>query len=335
MREFKTINKIFIKSNNTTTKIFNRYLYCLIPFFILIILYNAIWGSITEITNLIKATSLSLITSTIVQYIFNFRKKETNIFKILIKDNILTISIILGLFSIHSSIVIIIISSVFSIIMKNILKNTTYSSSLYGILIILITSSYILNTDTPLTNLKQLNYIGTYNDIFKSYGTILTYGLGLKYYLSPFISILSFIYLFYKKSIKYNIVLSYILTYVFTMLIFGLFNNMNIWYLYFQLTTGNILFLSVFCLSDYKNTPTTGEGQIIYGLILGLLTCIFRFIIPELSVVISLIIGTTILTKIINNISFKLRYNKKYYYTFLIILIILIILTNISINIII
>ena len=38
MKALKKVNKVFIKSNNTTNKIFNRYLYSLIPFIILIIL---------------------------------------------------------------------------------------------------------------------------------------------------------------------------------------------------------------------------------------------------------------------------------------------------------
>lgn len=333
MREFKTVNKTFIKSNNATSKIFNRYLYCLIPFFLLIIIYNAIWGSVTEIINLLKATFISLITSIIIQYLFNLAKKEKNLTKLLFKDNIITISFILGLFSLHASLLIIVISSIISVVMKNILKNTIFSSSIYGILIIILTSTFIYNVDTPLSNLKEMIYIGSYNDIVTPYGTLLSYTLGLKYYISPILSILVFIYLFYKKSIKYNIVLSYLLTFIFTMLLFGLFNNMSIWYLFFQITTGNILFLSVFCLSDYKNTPTTSEGQIIYGLILGVLTCILRFIVPELSVIIPLIIGPLILTKFINGISFKLRYNKKTYYLILIIIMVLIILMNTIINI--
>ena len=109
-------------------------------------------------------------------------------------------------------------------------------------------------------------------------------------------------------------------------------NHMNIWYLFFQLTTGNILFLSVFCLGDYPKTPITTEGQVIYGIILGLITSILRFIIPELSVILPLILGPILLTKKINNISFKLKYSRKYYYTILTTSIIIII-TTILINI--
>lgn len=336
MKNFKTLNQIFIKSNNTTNKIFNRYLYCLIPFILLLVIYNLIWGSSKVVINLLISIILSLITSTITQYIFNIIKKEKNISNIFLEDNILTISIILGLFSINTPIPIIILSSIISIIIKNTFKNITLSSSLYGLLIIIIYKYLSNDLNTPLTNLSKLSYIDTFNNIVKPYGSILDYTLGLtNYYLSPILSIVSFIYLFNKKSIKYNIVITYILTISFVMLITGMLNNMNLWYLFFQLTTGNILFLSVFCLGDYPITPTTTEGQVIYGIILGIISSILRFIIPELSIVLPLILGPILLTKSINKISFKLKYNKKFYYTIITLEIILIIITTTIINIII
>lgn len=334
MKEFEKVNKVFIKSNNTVNKIYNRYLFSLISFILLIVTYNLIWGSILLITNLLKSILISLITSIIIQYIFNIIKKEKNIIKIFTEDIIITISIILGLFSINSSILVIIISSIVSIIVKNTNKSITISSSLYGILFILLSKYFLNDLNTPLYNLSRLSYIDTYSNIVKPYGSILNYLFGLTTgYLSPILSIISFIYLFHKKSIKYNIIFSYILTFSFIMLFFGLFNNMNIWYLFFQLTTGNILFLSIFCLTDYPITPTTEEGQIIYGIILGLITSILRFITPELSVIISLIIGPILLTKFINKISFKLKYNHKYYYTITSISIILVIIITITLNI--
>ena len=219
--------------------------------------------------------------------------------------------------------------------MKNILKNTITSSSLYGILFIILVSYFTNNLDTPLTNLTDLGYVGTYDSIIKEYGTILSYSLGLKYYLSPALAIMSFLYLLHKKSIKYNIVFSYILTFIITMLSFGLLNNMNIWYLFLQITTGNILFLAVFCLSDYPTTPTTSEAQIIYGIILGIMTSMLRFIIPELSVVLPIILGSLFLTKLLDSISYKLKYNQKFYYTTLAIGGISLLMANIVINIII
>ena len=234
----------------------------------------------------------------------------------------------------NSSILVIVMSSVITVVMKNFIKSINISSSLYGILFILVSNYYLNDIDTPLYNLSNLSYIDTFSNIVKPYGGILNYSLGLTTgYLSPILSILVFIYLFYKKSIKYNIIFSYILTFLFIMFSFGIMNDMSIWYLFFQLTTGSILFLAVFCLTDYPCTPTTGEGQIIYGIILGLITSILRFIIPELSVVITLILGPVLLTKIINRISFKLRYNKKYYYLILSISITLIFISLITLNI--
>ena len=72
MKEFKIVNKTFIKSNNTTNKIFNRYLYSLIPFILLIIIYNLIWGSNIVIINLLKSILISLFTCITTEYIFNW-----------------------------------------------------------------------------------------------------------------------------------------------------------------------------------------------------------------------------------------------------------------------
>ena len=336
MKEFKTLNQTFIKSNNQSSKIFNRYLYSLIPFILLIIISNLINKSFSTITNILVSISISLIVSIITQYIFNIKNKEKDITKILKEDNVLTISIILGLFTINKPILVIIFSNIISIVMKNISKKITISSSLYGILFIILYEYITNDLDTPLTNLSNLSYIDTFNNVVKPYGTILDYTLGLTpYYLSPILSMFIFIYLFNKKSIKYNILLTYTITFSFIMLIIGMLNNMNIWYLFFQLTTGNILFLSVFCLGDYPITPITTEGQVIYGIILGLITSILRFIIPELSVILPLILGPILLTKKLNTISFKLKYNHKYYYTIITTCIVITIITTIIINIII
>ena len=316
MKEFKTLNQTFIKSNNQTSKIFNRYLYSLIPFIILIIISNLITKSFTTIIELLVSILVSLLTSIITQYIFNIKNKEKDITKIFKEYNILTIPLILGLFTINEPILIIIVSNIISIVIKNISKKITISSSLYGMLFVILYKYITNDLNTPLTNLSNLSYIDTFNNIVKPYGSILDYTLGLTpYYLSPILSICSFIYLFNKKSIKYNILLTYILTFSFIMLTIGMLNNMNIWYLFFQLITGNILFLMVFCLGDYPLTPLTTEGQVIYGIILGLITGILRFIVPELSVILPLILGPLLLTKTLNNISYKLKYNHKYYYT--------------------
>ena len=92
---------------------------------------------------------------------------------------------------------------------------------------------------------------------------------------------------------------------------------------------------TLFKLANDLLTPTSGEGQVIYGITLGIISSILRFIIPELSIVISLILGPIVLTKIINHLSFKLRYNQKFYATSILSLLGVIIITLVLINIII
>ena len=92
MREFIVENKTYIKSNNSTTKIFNRYLYCLIPYILLIVVYSLIKNEPSNIIYLARSTSLSLFVSMTVQYIFNLIKKEK---KLILTDTVVIVTIIL------------------------------------------------------------------------------------------------------------------------------------------------------------------------------------------------------------------------------------------------
>ena len=336
MREFKTVNKTFVKSKNDTSKIFLRYTYSLIFILVYIIIYNLITKDYSYILNLIKTILIITPIAIIISYTTNLLKKEKDIKKIFLEDNILALILIITFFTVNTPIVIKIIAITVTMIFKIIFKSSTFYPSLYGILTVLIYELTKTDLITPLTTLQNSNYITTYHTVINQTFNLKSYIFGTNYnYLSPILAIIIFIYLFNKKSIKYNIVISYISTVFGIMLIFGLINGMNIWYTFFQLLTGNILFLSIFCLTDFPMTPTSGEGQVIYGITLGIISSILRFIVPELSIVISLILGPIILTKIINRLSFKLRYNQKFYTTSILSLLGVIIITLVLINIII
>lgn len=332
MRSFDKVDKVFIKSNNNTTKIFNRYLLCLIPFLLFVLIYNLIWGSSDVAINLLVNTGISIVVSLAVSLVMYFVNHDDNFIARVFKDNILTIAIVIGLCSLHSPIWIVCIAAFVSVLMRYIIKNITISASLYGILIMLIYAYITNDLNTPLNNWKNLMYVGSYDEVFKSYGNVLSYMLGFKYYLSPILAILSFIYLFVKRSIKYNIVWSYVITFISIMLLVGLFNGMGTWYLLFHICTGNILFLVVFGLSDYPNTPITFEGQILYGVILGYIASILRFIVPDIAVVLTLILGPILLNKVINNWSIKLR-SKKIFGVFVTSSVIVVILSVVAISI--
>lgn len=318
MKEFKVVNKIFVRSSNEVFKILKRYTIALIVFILSIIAINLYKGNYQNIINIIIATIITSLISIIFQYFINLNRGKKSITTIFKEDNILASSLIITLFTYQEPIIVVIVASIITEIARLINRHINISSCLYGILFVLIYKQFYLNIDTPLINLTNKNYYGTYQDIVLSYGSIKSYLLGTNgYYLSPILSIIAFIYLFIKKSIKYPPVISYLTTFTISMFIYGLFDGMNLWFVIFQIITGDILFLSIFTLGDYKITPITQEGQTIYGIILAIITIILRFIIPELSVVIPLILGPLILTKQLDKLSYKLKYSHKLYYTLL------------------
>ena len=323
MANFNTSSKVYVKSNNSVSKINKKYLYTLLAFILYLIIYNIITKDFHDIINIAKTLIITIISGLIVEYLSSLIKKNKSSIDLI---NTISIALIITLFSYKLSLLISIISTLISIAIKKIFPKINLSSSLYGILFIILYLNFTNNLTTPLTRLHDLHYLGTYDELVKANGSLVSYLYGA-FYLSPILSLIIFFYLFHKKSIKYELFLSYILSFTLIMLVFGLIKNMNIYYAFFQITTGNLLFLSIYGLSDSSITPTIGRGQIIYGIILGTITAILRFIIPELSVIIALIIGPIILTKPIDKISTKLKYNDKYWTTTIYLCLFLVIIT--------
>ena len=312
MKSFNTPVKIFVKSNNDSIKIINKYNLSLIYFSIITIIINIFIGNKELSFSLIKSIIISLFITTIISYIINIIKKEYNILKLYTEDSIISISIIIAFFSINTNIYIIILSILVTIIIKTLFKNINISSSLYGILLILLYKYLNNNINTPLTIASSLKYNLSYGELIDLGGGVKNYLFGISY-LNPILSIFAFIYLFSHKSIKYSLVFSYILTFFLIMSLYGIFNGLNIWFSILQLLTGATLFLSIYTLPDYKITPITSEGNIIYGIILAIISVILRLIIPELSIILTFIIGPILLTNIIDKISPTLKYNNKLY----------------------
>lgn len=86
------------------------------------------------------------------------------------------------------------------------------------------------------------------------------------------------LYLIVKKVISIRIPLTYILsTLVFVALINVVSgNDITITYLAGQLLSGGLLVGAFFMATDYATSPITAKGQIVYGIILGLMTALFR-----------------------------------------------------------
>lgn len=87
-------------------------------------------------------------------------------------------------------------------------------------------------------------------------------------------------YLLYKKIITWRIPVCYILTFAVFFLLFGTnmdgVSSMNITVLCKEIFGGGLMLGAFFMATDYVTSPITPNGQIVFGVVLGLLTGIFR-----------------------------------------------------------
>lgn len=90
--------------------------------------------------------------------------------------------------------------------------------------------------------------------------------------------IIGAIYLISKKVITPRIPVTYILsTVAFVAIIMAIKGEeITVQYLLAQVLTGGLLAGAIFMATDYVTSPITAKGQILYGIILGLLTALFR-----------------------------------------------------------
>ncbi len=82
-------------------------------------------------------------------------------------------------------------------------------------------------------------------------------------------------YLLVKKIISWKIPVCYIATFAIFVLSFG-GRGMDMTYLAAQLCGGGLMLGAFFMATDYVTSPITSKGQIIFGILLGVLTGIFR-----------------------------------------------------------
>lgn len=87
-------------------------------------------------------------------------------------------------------------------------------------------------------------------------------------------------YLLYKKIITWRIPVCYIVTFAVFFLIFGTnmagVESMDLIVLCKEICGGGLILGAFFMATDYVTSPITPKGQIVFGVVLGLLTGIFR-----------------------------------------------------------
>lgn len=168
---------------------------------------------------------------------------------------------------------------------------------------------------TPLTNLGNLGYVDTWQNIGASFGTLWDYFLGFIPgtigETSKLLILIAMIFLIITKVIKWRIPITYLLTVSIMTFIIGVYNDMGIWYTLFHLLSGGLMFGAVFMATDPVTSPITKIGQVIFGLGLGLLTVIFRFLTPYPEGVLTAILSMNMLVFIIDKIGAKAKFDVK------------------------
>ena len=89
------------------------------------------------------------------------------------------------------------------------------------------------------------------------------------------------VYLIAKKIISWRIPVCYIVTLGLFVLLFG-GHGFDMTYLAEQLCGGGLMLGAFFMATDYVTSPITPKGQIVFGILLGILTGIFRYsVVPQ------------------------------------------------------
>jgi electron transport complex protein RnfD len=89
--------------------------------------------------------------------------------------------------------------------------------------------------------------------------------------------ILGGLYLIYKKHVDWRIPISYIGTVFVLTAVFGMAKGYDLSYAIMQVLSGGLLIGAFFMATDWVTSPITKKGRLIFGLGLGVLTCLIRF----------------------------------------------------------
>ena len=123
-------------------------------------------------------------------------------------------------------------------------------------------------TATPLTALKA----GATVDVWKMFVGTTSGTIGET---SVIALLIGAIYLVAKKIISLRIPATYIITTILFVIIFG-GHGFDTTYILAHLCGGGLIFGAFFMATDYVTSPITPMGQIVFGIILGIITGVLR-----------------------------------------------------------
>lgn len=128
-----------------------------------------------------------------------------------------------------------------------------------------------LSGSTPLVLLKRGMAVGAAGSIVGNIG-------GCLGEVSALAILIGFAYLLIKQVISWEIPVLYVASFAVYMVIFRLFSAepLSVLFILTHICSGGLLFGAVFMATDYVTAPTSFLGKVIYAVLLGLMTGLFR-----------------------------------------------------------
>ncbi len=208
-----------------------------------------------------------------------------------------------------------VISKIISVIFKRPIFQTSLLSYFFLFLIfeVFMGNSLLPEEITPLMNLKNIEGIGTYSYLVKPYGSLWNFLFsnfeGVFGFMAPLLSFLAYFYLVWKKEIKWKIPMVFVLTVFGMTFMIGNYHTLGIWYPFFQIMTGGLIFSAVFLAADSTSSPVTPVGEVLYGFFLGILTVTFRYLVPVQEGVLFSILILSLFLPFFDHIGSKARFH--------------------------
>ena len=119
------------------------------------------------------------------------------------------------------------------------------------------------------------------------------------------------VYLLARKVISLRIPLTYVATFAVLIFLFAPGHQFDVTYLAEQICGGGLILGAFFMATDYVTSPITPDGKIVFGVILGLLTFIFRMFGGSAEGVSYAIIFSNLLVPLIEMVTVPKSFGKK------------------------
>jgi Na+-translocating ferredoxin:NAD+ oxidoreductase subunit D len=342
MREFFVNNGPHIRDENSTSRMMRNLLFALLPLILFACYKNGFkpyfagYGTLFDAFKPVLMIVIAMITSLlceIVSAIVILRKKEDHLKEYLKYSYGLFPGLFLALtLPINVSLPILMLGCVVATVVGKMIfggfgKNV-FNPALVGNLFIMTffysdiaSNGGFLNkleidtisSATPLSHIQGLNYISSYNQAIASFGDIWHFITGFipgsLGETSKILCVLALIYLIFTKVIKWRIPIVYITTVFVLTMIIGYYNGLSIWFPIFHILSGGLLFGAIFMATDPVTSPTTSYGQVLFGLLLGMLTVIFRFLFSYPEGVLTAILLMNMMVFILDKIGSRVKFN--------------------------